>query len=387
MTAGEKSGEGVASESQAAAAAAEKALKKKLKRERQKAKKEEEVAAGGAAVPEMQPEPAVEQTLEDEAAAKKKAEANRKKRDRAKAKKRQAAAAAVCVDPAMVRCAERRDAGEGRGQGMFCTEARAQGEPIVRIRPALSVVFDTQAPLVCGFCFSASAAADIQPCKKCSRFAVCGACRGLGYDNWHSHECEAFCNLPAGARKGKDTSTIRMLLRHKATTEHGEWCGASAAAAGKEDFALLKTLQANPTNVPPQLLAQLSMLTGVDRPTVEELVYQIRTNAATLERGGKAGCALCCHMGFTNHDCDPNAQAVIDSDGYVTLTALRPIKIDEEVLISYIDNRQSLDERRQILEQHYGFSCSCAKCKADLRKKLRGGARDKRAQGTGRGMQ
>lgn len=365
---------------------AEKALKKKLKRERQKAGKAEESATDAA--PEPEPEAAAaEQPPRDEAAAKKKAEANRKKRERAKAKKREAAAAAAGVDPAMVRCAERRDAGEGRGQGMFCTEARAKGEPIVRIRPALSVVFDAQAPLVCGFCFSALAAADVQPCTKCSRFAVCGACRDLGYDEWHRHECEAFCNLPAGARKGKDTSTIRMLLRHKATAEHGEWCGASAAAAGKEDLGLLKTLQANPTDVPPQLLGQLSMLTGVERSTVEELVYQIRTNAATLERGGKAGCALCCHMGFTNHDCDPNAQAVIDSDGYVTLTALRPIQVDEEVSISYIDNRQGLDERRQILDQHYGFSCSCAKCKADLRKKLRGGTRDKRAQGTGRGMQ
>jgi len=287
----------------------------------------------------------------------------------------------------MVRCAERRDAGEGRGHGMFCTEARSQGEAIVRVRPAISVVFDAQAPIVCGFCFSATAAADVQSCKKCARFAVCATCRDAGYGEWHQHECEAFCKLPAGARQGKDTSTLRMLLRHKAVTDHGDWCGAAAAGAGKEDFALLKTLQANPANVPPQLLGQLSMLTGVERSTVEELVYQIRTNAATLDRGGKAGCALCCHMGYTNHDCSPNAQAVIDQQGYVTLSATRPIEAGEEVLISYIDSRQSVDERRLILEQHYGFSCSCAKCKTDLRKKLRGGARDKRAQGTGRGMQ
>ena len=86
---------------------------------------------------------------------------------------------------------------------------------------------------------------------------------------------------------------------------------------------LLKTLQANPANVPPQLLGQLSMLTGVERSTVEELVYQIRTNAATLDRGGKAGCALCCHMGYTNHDCSPNAQAVMFTEATVLAQELR----------------------------------------------------------------
>lgn len=246
-----------------------KALKKKLKRERQKVAKVASAIGlqpeGGAsaAQPEPAPEPQAERTPEEEAAAAKKAEANRKKRAKAKAKK--AAGAAGSVDPAMVICGERRDAGAGRGQGMFCTQAVAAGAPIVRIRPAISVVFDAQAPMVCGFCFTAATSADVKPCGKCARFAVCAGCRGAGRDKWHEHECDAYCKLPAGARKGADTSTIRMLLRHKATTDHGEWCGPSAAAAGKEDFALLKTLQANPASLPPQVLMQLSMLTGVER--------------------------------------------------------------------------------------------------------------------------
>ena len=121
----------------------------------------------------------------------------------------------------------------------------------------------------------------------------------------------------------------------KATAEQGEWCGANAAAAGKEDFALLKTLQGNPASVPAQALLQLSLLTGVAKETAEELIYQIRTNAASLDRGGKAGCALCCHMGYTNHDCEPNTAAAIDAQGYVRLTALRAMAPGDEVLISY----------------------------------------------------
>lgn len=70
-------------------------------------------------------------------------------------------------------------------------------------------------------------------------------------------------------------------------------------------------------------------------------MYQIRTNAATLDRGGKAGCALCCHMGYTNHDCEPNAIAQIDNDGYVTLTAQKALELGAEVLISYVRTHAS----------------------------------------------
>ena len=75
-----------------------------------------------------------------------------------------------------------------------------------------------------------------------------------------------------------------------------------------------------------------------------------------------------------------------DAQGYVRLTALRAMAPGDEVLISYIDQRLNVDERRQVLESHYGFSCGCTRCKADLRKKLRGGARALRAEGTGRAL-
>ena len=72
--------------------------------------------------------------------------------------------------------------------------------------------------------------------------------------------------------------------------------------------------------------------------------------------------------------------------GIAVVAALRAMAPGDEVLISYIDQRLNVDERRQVLESHYGFSCGCARCKADLRKKLRGGARALRAEGTGRAL-
>jgi len=96
---------------------------------------------------------------ETDAEAAKRKEANRKKRERAKAKK--AAAVVEATDP-MSRWhrgklpggrAERRDAGSGRGNGVFSLEAIPKGEVIAAAVPALSVVFDPASDLVCSFCF------------------------------------------------------------------------------------------------------------------------------------------------------------------------------------------------------------------------------------------
>jgi hypothetical protein len=366
-------------------------------------------------VPQPAPAPAAGNTGEDppevgersEAEARKRREANRKKRERAKAKKRagqQQQQQQQQFAPVQLLCrAERRDAGSGRGQGLFVTEPIAAGEPVVRARPAISVVFDHASTRVCGLCFAVK---EVQACVTCRRFAACAECRGAGLDGWHRHECQAFVRLPAGAKKG-DTSTLRMLLRHKATEAHGEWCGASPAGKGKEELALLKTLQGDAVGLPPQLLRQLSLLTGVDRPTVEDLIFRTRTNAATLDRGGKAGCALSVHMGYTNHSCAPNAQATIDDDGFVCLRARQAVDDGQELSISYVDENLGYDERRKTLEEHCeadfgcvrfvapvhallalpvgyglanfvrvlhmvdGFSCSCTRCRAELRQKLR----------------
>merc|ERR1711939_901583 len=100
-------------------------------------------------------------------------------------------------------------------------------------------------------------------------------------------------------------------------------------------------------------------------------IYRTRTNAATLDRGGKAGCALSVYMGYTNHSCEPNAQATIDDDGFVCLRAIRPIAVGEEVSISYVDLSSNYDERQKVLTEHYGFTCKCGRCKRDLKQKLR----------------
>lgn len=186
---------------------------------------------------------------------------------------------------------------------------------------------------------------------------------------WHNAECAVFQRLPEGATKHGDTSTLRMLLRHKVTTAEagpGEWC------ASKEPTELLGSLQANACEVPPDQLDALAKMTGNPLATTMNIIGQIRTNACQVIRGGaKVGCALSVLMGWHNHDCAPNAASVVGPTGEVSITALKDIAEGDEVTISYIDTREDCEARKKTLAQHYGFECKCARCTEEQRKELK----------------
>ena len=246
-------------------------------------------------------------------------------------------------------------------------------------------------PLPCGAgardeCLAALAAAGDAPkvairrpalraCRGCGRFAICRGCDDRGRRAWHEHECAAFRSLPVSATKG-ETSPLRMMLRYRAIAAAGDWCAPCDGGGPKEPLALVETLQASADVVPPPQRAALSKVAGIPEPAVAQIIGQIRGNAGAIFRGGaKVGCALGVHMGYTNHDCDPNCAATVDDDGYVALSALKAIDVGAELTISYVDAGLPREERRHVLKSHYEFDCACARCSSEARDALRARAR------------
>ena len=67
---------------------------------------------------------------------------------------------------------------------------------------------------------------------------------------------------------------------------------------------------------------------------------------------------------YVNHSCDPNAQRYQNKNSCnTTIRALREIKQNEEITISYIDNSAPFHVRNEILSTGYFFTCDCIKCK------------------------
>jgi hypothetical protein len=67
------------------------------------------------------------------------------------------------------------------------------------------------------------------------------------------------------------------------------------------------------------------------------------------------------YAGLINHSCDYNSTVGFDGEE-VYVKAMRPIKQDEQIFISYIDTTTPYDIRRNELKERYFFDCSCIKC-------------------------
>jgi len=75
------------------------------------------------------------------------------------------------------------------------------------------------------------------------------------------------------------------------------------------------------------------------------------------------GSALYPTIARVNHACSPNARQEHDDLTHVErLVATKDIEVGEEISISYIDNRKTTQERRELLSTAYGFHCVCDMC-------------------------
>lgn len=63
-----------------------------------------------------------------------------------------------------------------------------------------------------------------------------------------------------------------------------------------------------------------------------------------------------------NHSCDPNAYIVMDGPE-IQLRALKDVKMDEEIYISYVDPTNPYARRQSELQERWFFTCKCNKCK------------------------
>jgi len=89
----------------------------------------------------------------------------------------------------------------------------------------------------------------------------------------------------------------------------------------------------------------------------------MKTNSfrATSPDGTFIGLLLDPVFAVANHSCAPNAELQCDGR-HIQLRALREIKEGEQIFISYIDESEDLEARRQVLEERYFFKCECERC-------------------------
>ena len=63
-----------------------------------------------------------------------------------------------------------------------------------------------------------------------------------------------------------------------------------------------------------------------------------------------------------NHSCAPNCEVAFAEDNAVFVVTTRAVALGEGLTISYVDASGTDDERREELQETYGFECRCARC-------------------------
>lgn len=95
-----------------------------------------------------------------------------------------------------------------------------------------------------------------------------------------------------------------------------------------------------------------------------ESLCRLSTNGFRVESNvgnGPIGLCLDPLLARANHSCRPNAAITFDGKR-ATLRALSPIAKGEQIFISYIDETQRQEVRREALAKTWFFQCLCSRC-------------------------
>uniref|UniRef100_A0A8D3CQN4 [histone H3]-lysine(4) N-trimethyltransferase n=1 Tax=Scophthalmus maximus TaxID=52904 RepID=A0A8D3CQN4_SCOMX len=93
------------------------------------------------------------------------------------------------------------------------------------------------------------------------------------------------------------------------------------------------------------------------------LIAKVTCNCFTVSDGElqEIGVGLYPSLSLLNHDCRPNCVMVFEGTK-LQLRAVRDIKPEEELTISYIETLSLTEDRQRQLEEQYHFTCHCQRC-------------------------
>ncbi|KAF1959201.1 SET domain-containing protein [Byssothecium circinans] len=205
----------------------------------------------------------------------------------------------------------------------------------------------------------------VQACAGCKRFRYCSkACQKEAWTRGHKHECKNLRSVGDRELPKAVLGCMELLVRKK----HGliseqEWDILCRLDTHAEDF------QRNGKYGGIELMAlgtsEFSFTQDTfDKKFVAAMYARILSNSLTLitptfDPLGIMVDPIFCHL---NHSCDPNAYLVMDGPE-IELHALKDIKMDEEIYISYVDPTNPFARRQSELKERWFFNCKCSKCK------------------------
>ncbi|XP_027137114.1 histone-lysine N-methyltransferase SMYD3 [Larimichthys crocea] len=260
----------------------------------------------------------------------------------------------------------------GKGNGLRATARIKPGELVYSAEPLACCVSNKVSREVCHHCFSRREA--LLRCSQCKMARYCNTiCQKQAWPD-HKRECKCLRSLlpriPTDSVRLAARLIFALLNPSKSsseelyTLEEHESHLSSVSEQKKQGLSQLASmLELYLQQEVPDLAQEI---TSALPPSCREplnLIAKVTCNCFTISDGElqEIGVGLYPSLSLLNHDCRPNCVMVFEGTK-LHLRAVRDIKPEEELTISYIETLSLTEDRQRQLEDQYHFICHCQHC-------------------------
>ncbi|KAI2787533.1 hypothetical protein POX_f07902 [Penicillium oxalicum] len=269
--------------------------------------------------------------------------------------------------PSVVTNAVPRPAPHGMGNGLFATKDIQIGQDVVHAKvPFVAVLDSPRLDDTCAGCFGKrqmETGTDLKACTGCRVVRYCDrTCQLKDWKFAHSLECKIFQNLKPQILPNNGRALLRIILRawkNKCTTQemdlftnletHIQEISESQAQLDRMNLLSKAVKSYSETNISQEVIMGYAARLDLNSFNLTTAMYD------------RIGLYLHPFAALINHSCDYNATVGFDGEE-LFVKAIRPIKKDEQIFISYIDTTTPYAVRRKELSERYYFDCQCTKC-------------------------
>ncbi|KAI2839093.1 hypothetical protein CBS11350_7797 [Aspergillus niger] len=257
----------------------------------------------------------------------------------------------------------------GLGRGLFASTDIAVGEEVLHIPVPFVAVLDTEhLGEVCSGCFGQRQLEEegiaLKGCRGCGIVKYCDkTCQAKDWKLGHSLECSIYQNLKPRVLPINARAVLRMVLR----SERQKY--------SSEELDQFLQLGTHIKDIRDQSASQWERIslsskaikaysgTDMSEEVISAMGAKLDLNSFNLTNAvyDRLGVYLHPYAAIFNHSCDHNAAVSFDGPN-LHIKALRPIRKDEQIFITYIDVTDPYPIRQANLQSRYYFTCHCSKC-------------------------
>jgi SET and MYND domain-containing protein len=259
---------------------------------------------------------------------------------------------------------------KGKGRYLVATRDLAAGEIVMSSIPYTTTVSKSFVSKVCHNCFKEDVKKLPHQCQYCKEVFFCSENCKKKATMHEGAECDSLRRIKMQNNGTKfssdelsDIRTVICTLARRHSDPASNYHNIDKLVCNRPtDKLSAKYLTAMAKFV--VKIMDEDVLSGITDEDIIDLICKIRCNAFGLWNKQQKcfGTALSPPSSFFNHSCMPNCARSVTNSNHVQVRTIHPVKSGQELCISYVDPKEPIADRKNVLLNAYYFDCTCRRC-------------------------